>query len=776
MSNKADGNNSIRTRRVWKESKSDTVARVMVVAVFCIAVFVLTFFLVKAQIFDHDLHSASADNLFITDSKETPMRGSIYSADGQVLAQSNNVWIFYADTTEIFTYEEATRIKIFERAARLLSAKLNLTYDELFSKLMNKDLKTGEPTASQYIVLKRGVTADEMEDLKAFINDRGEYKKSEGQEKVNCGYFTNFVRDPIRYYPSGSIAPSIIGFLDYDGQGKNGGVEQSYNSYLCGQIGRTIGFTDRYNYEVFGYDTEVYSDMKQLNVILNIDSEVQYVLENALVEAVEIYAAEGACGIVMDVNTFDVLGMASVPIYDIEKKSEIDGVVYEKLIDFYLTEDQIADMTQQDLEASVFSLYWANRSINANFAYEPGSVSKILTVAAALEEGVVDLNTAFPCIPITVGENILTCWYTSHHNAELADVLINSCNPFAVQIAQRLGRMRYYDYFEAFGFTEKTGIDLPGESTPVYVSRENFREYNLASYAFGQTFYVTPLQVVSMVATVANGGYLMVPHVVDKIVDNDGNVVHDVEPEIKRQVISNETSKKMINMLERVVSDGSGVNAGVQGYRIAGKTGTSEDLVVKATEGKDEYWASFAGFAPADAPQYALLIIVYKPPADGHHGGGVVAGKTAHKVFEKILPYLNVPSVYDENDIRTPSLLDLYVETAKNNLQSSIHVEVFGEGDIVISQCPPVNTAIEENGVIALYTSGAQTEMVTVPDFTGLSISAAKASASTYGLNIRGSGDSTFIVDSQSHVPGTQVPYGTVINLGAGTNIGVEDG
>ena len=221
--------------------------------------------------------------------------------------------------------------------------------------------------------------------------------------------------------------------------------------------------------------------MKQLNVILNIDSEVQYVLENALVEAVEIYAAEGACGIVMDVNTFDVLGMASVPIYDIEKKSEIDGVVYEKLIDFYLTEDQIADMTQQDLEASVFSLYWANRSINANFAYEPGSVSKILTVAAALEEGVVDLNTAFPCIPITVGENILTCWYTSHHNAELADVLVNSCNPFAVQIAQRLGRMRYYDYFEAFGFTEKTGIDLPGESTPVYVSRENFREYNLAA-------------------------------------------------------------------------------------------------------------------------------------------------------------------------------------------------------------------------------------------------------------------------------------------------------
>ena len=723
------------------------------------------------MVYEYDYYSAKAESNAITDSADTPVRGTIYDSTGKAMSESNNLWLLFCDNSTLFNeqyYTQEKRIKKLDNIAKqlaLITASMDnietLEYIEIFNAINTEK-------ASNYIKLIEQIGPDDMLALKEALSDAGIY-----------GFF-NFERDPKRYYNNSSVGSAVLGFLNSDDEGVNGGVEESYNSYLVGQSGRTVSLTDRYNYSLYGYDSEIYSEEKQLNVVLNIDYEVQSTLETILAETCETYGGEGACGIVMDVNTFDIVGMASVPTYDLNNRSELTENEKNGFLK-YITDSQLESMSEDEIESALLSLHWANRAINANFEYEPGSVSKILTTAAALEEGVADENTAYPCYGTAAGVQVAdityTCWSdTPHANSSLVDLLKNSCNPFAVQLSQKLGTDRYYDYFEAFGFTEKTGVDLPGEANSVYVDRDDFKNYNLSSYSFGQTFYVTPLQVISMVATVANGGYLMTPHVVDRVEDEYGNVVFENTPEVRRQVISEETSELMCSMLEQVVENGSGVNAKVSGYRIAGKTGTSEDLVALASDGTRQYWASFCGFAPADDPQYALLVVVYKLPSTSAHGGGKVAGTAAGKIFSKILPYLNVPTVYDENQIRMPSCEGCTVAEAQAKFSSSVNVKIVGDGDIVTGQNPVSNTAIDENGVAILYTGSSETEMVVVPDFSGLSISQARSQARSVGLNAKCSGDSTFIVEGQSYTAGTSVPYGTVITLTASTDTGVQDG
>jgi stage V sporulation protein D (sporulation-specific penicillin-binding protein) len=426
---------------------------------------------------------------------------------------------------------------------------------------------------------------------------------------------------------------------------------------------------------------------------------------------------------------------------------------------------------------------WRNKAVSDT--YEPGSVFKVFVAAAALEEGLVTPDYCFSCSgSIRVADNVLHCHKTSGHgNQTLAEGLMNSCNPFFVTIGQKLGSERFYKYFEAFGFTQETDVDLPGEATPVkdvtYHSLENMGISQVSSSSFGQTFQVSAMQMITGVSAIANGGNLMQPYVVKSMLDEDGNTVFEAEPTVKRSVVSQSTSEAVLTMMEKVVAEGTGRNAYVPGYRVAGKTGTSEKLTVDG-----EYIASFVGCAPADDPKIAVLIVIDEP--QGYvHGGGAIAAPVAGRVIEETLKYMNIDPVYSAKELSqlngvTPDVNSMNVEKAKATLKNKgFTARVIGNGDSVVSQYPLKGQNIPLDGVVILYTEKeVSNTTATVPDLTGLSISSANERAVNAGFNIKISGaslDSEVVSYRQSIDAGTQTELGATITVYFKTNKGVED-
>lgn len=695
------------------------------------------------QIVRGDELSEKAESQQLKDTEITAMRGTIYDSDGNVLAQSATVWNIFIDPLNIETEEQRTLI--VEEFTKLFE------YDdeekaEFYEKTKNEN---------HYELIEKKVENDIKEELSEFVSENrlGDCVGSEQTTK--------------RYYPYGTLASTVIGFTGSDDQGL-AGIESYYDEELTGTNGRIITAKDAVSNEIENdYETSVEATDGN-SIVLTINQTIQYYLEKGLRETMEEYEAKGAYGIVMDCNTGAVLGMASLPDYDCNDPYTL---TYDKDIEFI---ESIEDEEEKETEESeAIQNQWRNFTVSDT--YVPGSVFKTFMASAALEENVVSLDTTYTCTgSIQVDEYTMNCHYHAGHGTQtLTQGLENSCNPFFITIGQKLGVHNYYKYFDAFGFTQKTNIDLPGEASPQYYTEEQYGIVELSSASFGQTNSLTPIEVCTGICAIANGGKLLQPYLVSSIVDADGKTVEKTETTVVRQVISSETAATVREMMKSVVDNGTGKNGYVAGYSVGGKTGTSTKLGESEEGEEDKYIVSFAAIAPSDDPEIAMLIIVDEPNED--LGGGALCAPIAAQVIEEAMNELGVEPQYDDDELEnlsseTPNVVGSTVEEAQETLEdNSLEYSVIGDGDSVVRQYPSSNDTIPDGGTVYLYTDDSEKETTTVPDFSGLTVTEAKDLAATNSLNIQISGNSmssgTVVAYRQSEEKETTVEKGTVITV-----------
>ena len=708
--------------------------------------------LIYAGLINGEENRLKAERNQLSDTQIAAERGTIYDSNMNVLAKSASAWLVYINPSQI---KDDTQKELVVNG---LSQILGVDADSVRTK--------AEKTKTGYQKIAGEVETDVKEALEAYIDENSDNKLST---------IIGIDPDTKRYYPYSSFASTIIGFTNSDDQGV-GGIEMQYDDDLTGVSGRIITAKNAQQGSMSSDYETTYDAKPGESLVLTIDEVIQYYLEQGLEQALVDTGAKYAYGIVMDTDTGAILGMTSKPDFDLNNPRKISNAALSETIAAITDDTQRAQETTNALYAQ-----WRNRTISDT--YEPGSVFKTVVVSAALEEGVVDLNTTYTCTGgIQVADNYQRCWKPGGHGHEtLTQGLMNSCNPFFITIGQALGEERFYKYFEAFGFAEKTGIDLPAEAKPVagktYHALESMGISELSSSSFGQTFQVSPIQMITAVNTIANGGKLMQPYVVDSKLDSDGNVVYKTTPTVKRQVISEKTASTVADMMEQVVSIGTGKNAYVAGYHVAGKTGTSEKIGIEGA-----YIASFAGFAPADNPEISILIAIDEPT--GEHGGGAVAAPIAGMLLEKIMTYLNVEPQYEDDELSNissvaPSLVGKSVGDAKVSA-AKFTVKVVGSGTKVISQTPAAGQQMRTGGVIVVYTEeNAAKQTATVPNLCNMSMSQANSAAVNAGFNIRLSGTTNsgeVLSYKQSVNAGEEAEIGSVITVYFKSNVDVQDG
>lgn len=595
----------------------------------------------------------------------------------------------------------------------------------------------------------------------------------------------NFIRledNTKRYYPGNELASVVIGYTGYtvdSGDDTIGltGIEKQYENQLKGVGGRVLTARNGRNEEMpFKYESYVEAE-NGTNVVLTIDWDIQEALEKHLVTALKDHrAANKVCGIIMDVNTGEVLAMSSKPDINLNTPTDFTELA-EEFKDEFFGRYANKDLTELDY----FSYLAKNKTVTE--PYEPGSTFKIITSAMALEEGVVSETEHFFCNGrVTVADWPIKCHKVVGHGTETFEQgLQNSCNPVFVSLSQRLGREKFYNYFETYGFTEATGIDLPHEASSIYHSREDFSEVSLAVYSFGQTFKVTPIRLITSLCATANGGKIMKPYVVKKLVDDDGKTIESTKPEVVRIVNSENTSKKIMTYLFNGINVGSTKNAYVKGYEIAAKTGTSQirDYIYDPSIPKDDrtpyYVSSCVSFAPADDPQIAILIAIDEPLEGGYYGG-TVAAPVASAVLDEVLPMLNTKTDGSENDgalvSPVPRFSGLSLDEAKSIAETKgFKVRVKGNGMLVKEQLPKENVKIAKNGVVILYTGDTVPQPdVEVPDLSDYEVAEARRLLESLNLNIEISGSHRDGVSGaraikQSVEEGTFVQPGTVVTV-----------
>ena len=713
----------------------------ILMAVLGVLVFlILVIKLFSLQILRHDELEAKALDQQTRSTEVAATRGTIYDRNGNIMAISATAETVFLSPLEM------------DRALSDKDNPVAWTKDSVAQKLseileINKEgiLKKMERTDSQYEVLKLRVEEDVADQIRTFINDEGV-----------VGVY--MVTDAKRYYPYATLASQIIGFVGTDNYGLYG-LEARYNDVLDGETGLVVSTKDPTGSDMlYGYE-QYYKAQNGSDIVLTLDATVQYYVEKALSEMVTSTEAQGATGIVMDVETGAVLAMASSPTYDLNDPS----AVYESRLASLVKDGQL-NLADAQLRQ------WRNRAINDT--YEPGSTFKVLTLAAALEEGVIDENTTFDCTgSIHVLDATIHCSNRAGHGHQtLEQTAGNSCNPAFITYGLRLGTEKFYRYMKDFGLVNGSGIDLEGEALGIFAPQETASELDLACYAFGQNFNTTPVALISAQAACINGGYLHTPYVVERVVDSEGNVLssHDSTP--VRQVVSEETSALVRQCLEYVVSSGTGRNGQVHGYRIGGKTGTAD----KGNTG--EVVLSFMCFAPADDPKYIMLLTLDSPTGEGRGGGGTVA-PYASRIMGEILPYLGVEPSYSAeellgSDTTVNYVIGMTVADAEEKLKSKgFSVKVVGDGDTVTDQTPEGGTVIPGKSRVILYAGSEKPDtLCTVPSLVGLSPSEANMAVSSAGLLLRftgttDSGSGSVRVINQSEAAGAQVEAGTVISV-----------
>jgi stage V sporulation protein D (sporulation-specific penicillin-binding protein) len=704
-------------------------------------------------------------------SKEVPApRGAIYTANNlqTPIAQSATADRVYINPSRLDNCPK--KEEVLDALCKNLAPLLGITEEKI--------RKQASYTAYQDMTLKGQVGYLTMQKVNAFLSTEFELKRDSKNKPVMQTYshYVGTQPDVIREYPKGSFAGNVIGFTGMGDIGRTG-LELYYNKQLIGTAGRVLE-SPNVESDLFSaaYD-EMQAPTPGNSLVLTIDEKIQEFLERSLEQAKTDAQAKAAYGIVMEVKTGKILGMASVTSYD---PGDYERIADEKK---RAEIEAITDETERKKEYNnAMFAQWRNGAIE--LTYEPGSVFKTVTVAAALEENVISMDETYTCTgSIHIANRTISCHNRSGHGTQdLTKGLMNSCNPFMINIGQKLGVERFYKYFSGFGFTEKTGIDLPGEAKPTegltIHAKNKMGTVELASCSFGQSFEASPIQILSAVAAIANGGKLMKPYVVDKIIDADNRVVSQTVPTVRRQVISAQTAEKVAGMMEQVVIAGTGKNGYVAGARVAGKTGTSEKL--SAGEG---YVASFCAFAPVDAPEVAMLIAIDEPV--GLINGGQIAAPPAAEIMEEVLVYKNIEMRYNEKEQAelggiTPKMTGLTVEKARENARNDgYQVRVIGGGASVVRQLPENGQSIAKNGLLVLYTdASAENQTTVVPKLTSMSISEANRIAAEAGLNITltGNFDSNYLTTyRQSIAEGDKVPLGTTVTVHFVSNNGVID-
>lgn len=687
----------------------------------------------------------SAVDLQLADTTVSAKRGTIYDANGNVLAESASVWQVVMSPVNFKNDKQR------QAAAKGLSEIFDLEYNDVLDDTKQQ---------SHYVVVKRRIESDEREKVLELIDTL--------KKDYSCSGVIQLLDDYKRYYPKNSLASSVIGFTGSDDQGLEG-IEYEYDSYLSGTPGRIITAQNARGTDMpFRYEQNVESEDGN-NVYLTIDETIQSICEKYMQKGVEDNNVlnKGVC-IAMDVNTGAILAMVTTDGYDLNNPYELSAKDKKKI-------KSTSKKKQAEAESAALSNMWRNKAVADT--YMPGSVFKMCVASAALEENLVNEKTSFTCTgSISVeGETIHCSNISGHGTQNFVEVISNSCNPAFIQIGQMLGAGKFRQYYQGFGFSDKTGIDLPGEAEDSFWKEGKMGGVDLAVASFGQNFSITPIQMITACAAVSNGGYVVQPHVVSKITDSKGNVIKTVDKKIKRQVISDDTSKKMNEYLE-YNTERQGAAAGyISGYKVAGKTGTTEKRGVTKLESSfsEDYISSFCGYAPADDPQIAMLVFFDTPDGDAYYGSQV-SSPVFINIMSEVLPYLDVKTSYTDEelgyvDASAGDYTGVSVDEAKTAVEADgFTATVKGNGSTVISQIPTVSSGLQKGGSIVLYTdSDSQSETVSVPSLIGLSPDEVNDVASAYGLNVSFSGATTSsgTSSSQNVEAGTSVSPGTVITV-----------
>lgn len=687
----------------------------------------------------------SAVDLQLADTTVSAKRGTIYDANGNVLAESASVWQVVMSPVNFKNDKQR------QAAAKGLSEIFDLEYNDVLDDTKQQ---------SHYVVVKRRIESDEREKVLELIDTL--------KKDYSCSGVIQLLDDYKRYYPKNSLASSVIGFTGSDDQGLEG-IEYEYDSYLSGTPGRIITAQNARGTDMpFRYEQNVESEDGN-NVYLTIDETIQSICEKYMQKGVEDNNVlnKGVC-IAMDVNTGAILAMVTTDGYDLNNPYELSAKDKKKI-------KSTAKSKQAEAESAALSNMWRNKAVADT--YMPGSVFKMCIASAALEENLVNDKTSFTCTgSIEVeGETIHCSNISGHGTQNFVEAISNSCNPAFIQIGQMLGAGKFRQYYQGFGFSDKTGIDLPGEAEDSFWKEGKMGGVDLAVASFGQNFTITPIQMITACAAVSNGGYVVQPHVVSKITDSKGNVIKTVDKKVKRHVISDDTSKKMNEYLE-YNTERQGAAAGyISGYKVAGKTGTTEKRGVTKVESSfsEDYISSFCGYAPADDPQIAMLVFFDTPDGDAYYGSQV-SSPVFINIMSEVLPYLDVKTSYTDEelgyvDASAGDYTGVSVDEAKTAVEADgFTATVKGNGSTVISQIPTVSSGLQKGGSIVLYTdSDSQSETVSVPSLIGLSPDEVNDVASAYGLNVSFSGATTSsgTSSSQNVEAGTSVSPGTVITV-----------
>ena len=710
---------------------------------------------------------AEANQLY--DTVLRPIRGTIYDCNNTAMVTSASAYILCVSPKAIFNYFN-TRLPQRDDVLNDFTKAVGTEIAGIVGMKRKEVVKMLRDYEKSYVRIKKKVDANQRLALDTYFTKSVEYGDPVGDKKptVRPKAFFSYESDSLRLYPENDFCSTVIGVTDADGNGITG-VEKYYNDTLSGKAGRIVTARNANGQSLDSSYETIFNAQPGNGIRLTIDQNIQHYLENALTTALDTTKAKGVYGIVMDVHTGAVKAMSDKPDFDLnDPRKLLDESAVKELAEYEGT-----DKYNEKLSEKLFDQW---NSFCVTSTYEPGSTFKIFTAAAALEEGKVDLNTTYTCSGAyqVAKDTVIHCANTSGHGTQtLTQGLMNSCNPFFISIGQKLGKDTFNKYFEAFGFTERTGIDLTGEAYPVYHPFDKMTTVDLASTSFGQSFRVSPIQMITAGCAIANGGKLMTPYIVDSVLDENGNVIQKTEPTVKRQVISEGTAATVRQMMEAVVEGGTGKNAYIEGYRVAGKTATSEKLDAKGGADQLLYIASFLCFAPANDPQVAVLVGVDEPPGN-YRGGGVLAAPIAKEVLEATLKYMNVEPQYTAEELKkvsrtTPSLIGETPANARAKAQQAqLSLRVIGDGEKIVSQVPTAGQSISENGVIIAYTENAKTMKVEVPSFIGMTATSVKQEAAAVGLNITFSGPSSAsgaTAVRQSIAAGTEIQAGTTVTV-----------
>ena len=686
--------------------------------------------------------SEKAETQQLKDTEITAMRGTIYDSNGNVLAQSASVWNVFIDPLNI---KDKQRDLIVDEFANLFGYDAD-EKKEFYDKTTHQN---------HYELVEKKVENNIKEKLSKFVS-KNELGGCIGTEQTTK-----------RYYPYGTLASSVIGFTGADDQGLSG-IEAYYDEQLTGTNGRIITEKDAKSNNIANdYETSIAATDGD-SIVLTINQTIQYYLEKGLRETMNEYQAKGAYGVVMNCNTGAVLAMSSLPDYDCNEPYKLTYSKDKKAI------KKLSDKTaKQEAESAAVQNQWRNFTVSDT--YVPGSVFKTFVASAALEENVVNLNTTYNRTgSIQVDKYKMKCHYHPGHGTQtLTQGLENSCNPFFITIGQKLGVHNYFKYFDAFGFTQKTNIALPGEASPQYYKEDQYGIVELSSASFGQTNSLSPIHVCTGLCAIANGGKLLQPYLVSSIADANGKTVKKTQTKEIRQVISADTSEKVRKMMKSVVDNGTGKNGYVAGYSVGGKTGTSTKLGESKDGEGDKYIVSFGAIAPSDDPEIAMLIIVDEPNQD--LGGGALCAPIAAQVTQEAMNVLGIEPKYNDSEMKdlskqTPNVVGKSLDEAKKTLEeNNLNFVVVGDDSTVTRQCPSGADTIPNGGTVYLYTDDSEKQTVIVPNFNGLTVNEAKDLASSSNLNIQIAGNSmssgTVVAYRQSEETQAKVEKGTVVTV-----------